>query len=112
MKLWRSYNGVAVLGWLGAVAFVAAATEASASDSELAVRLSYGVMAVAVVVVALVVYLTRRMKRRAEEKVRASGVIDLADIQVLARSGSRLLEDAIALRRAQTEEGRGSGEQD
>ncbi len=104
MKIWRSYNATVVLGWLSAVAFVAAATEASASDSDLAVQLSYGVMVVAAVVLALTIYLGRKIKRRAEDKVRASEVILTEDIQVLAKSSSRLLDDAIALHRAQAAE--------
>ena len=101
MKKLRSYNATVVIGWLSAVAFVAAATEASASDSDLAVQLSCGVMVVAAVVLALTIYLGRKIKRRAEDKVRASGVILTADIQVLAKSNSRLLDDAIALHRSQ-----------
>ena len=104
MKKLRSYSATVVLGWLSAVAFVAAATEASASDSDLAVQLSYGVMVVAAVVLALTIYLGRKIKRRVEDKVRASEVILTEDIQVLAKSNSRLLDDAIALHRAQAAE--------
>ena len=110
MKTWRSYDGTVVLGWLCAVAFVAAATEASASDSDLAVRLSYGVMVVAGVVLALMIYLARTTKRRVEDKVRASEAILTTDIQVLAKSNSRLLEDAIALHCGQMEQGNSPGD--
>ena len=56
----------------------------------------------AVAVIGLVFYMGRRMRRRAEDKVRATEVILVSDIQVLAKSNSQLLEDAIALRGAQT----------
>ena len=84
---------------------MASITDASLSDSELAVRLAYGVAAAAVVIVVLSLFLLRRMKRRAENKVRESDTILLTDIQTLAKSNSKLLEDAIALHSAQKEEG-------
>ena len=42
-----------------------------------------------------------RAKRRAENKVRMADHILLADIKILARMNSRLLDDAIGLRSAQ-----------
>ncbi len=45
-------------------------------------------------------------RRRAENKVRKSDPILRADIVLLARTNSRLLDDAIALRCAQMEQGR------
>ena len=102
MRFWRSYGGLITLGWLCAIVFAGALTEASASDSDLEVRVSYVFVAAALVILAVVLYLARRMERQAEEKVRASDGIDLTDIQVLAKSNSRLLEDAIALRCKQT----------
>ena len=45
-------------------------------------------------------------KRRAENKVRMAGQILLADIKIMARMNSRLLDDAIVLRSAQIEYGR------
>ena len=48
-------------------------------------------------------------KRRAENKVKMSDPILRADIEVLERTDSDLLNDAIALRRAQIEQGRDPG---
>ncbi len=45
-------------------------------------------------------------KRRAENKVKMSDPILRGDIEVLERANSDLLNDAIALRRAQIEQGR------
>ncbi len=56
----------------------------------------------AVAVIGLVIYMVIRTRRRAEDKVRASELILTSDVQVLAKSNSRLLEDAIALLGAQT----------
>ena len=47
-------------------------------------------------------------KRWAETKVRKSAPISEKDIKALARKNSHLLDDALALRYAQTEEGRNS----
>ena len=55
---------------------------------------------------AFVAYRQRKGKRRAENKVRMSASILLADIQRLAKSNSPLLEDAITLYCAQMEQGR------
>ena len=74
------------------------------------VQLAYGVMVAAVVILALMLYLGRKMKRRAENMVRTSGLILLTDIQVLAQSYSKLLDDAIALRCAQMEQGNSPGD--
>ncbi len=110
MKFWRSYGGITTLAWLFALVFVASVTDASLTDSELAARLAYGVAAVAAVIVVLSLILLRRMKRRAENKVRESDPIHLTDIQTLAKSNSKLLEDAIALHSAQKEEARKPGD--
>ncbi len=62
---------------------------------------------------ALLAFLTYRRwkaKRRAEDKVRMSGRIDLSDIQTLAKSNSWLLADAVTLRCAQMNHGRGPGD--
>ena len=48
-------------------------------------------------------------KRRAENKVKMSDPILRADIEVLEKTDSVLLNDAIALRRAQIEQGRDPG---
>ena len=105
MKFWRSYDGITTLAWICTVVFVASITDASLTDSELAARLAYGVAAVAVVLVVLSLFLLRRMKRRAESKVSESDTILLTDIQTLAKSNSKLLEEAIALHSTQKEEG-------
>ncbi len=89
-----------------AVAFVGASTEASLSDNDLAVLLSYGVMAAAVLLLTLVLFQGRRMRRRAEDKVRASEPVLLSDVQVLAKSSSQLLEDAIAVHCSQKSQSR------
>ncbi len=105
MKFWRTYDGLVRLAWLSTVVFVASITDASLTESELAARLAYGLAAVAVVVLVLAVISLRRMKRRAESKVSESDTILLTDIQTLAKSNSKLLEEAIALHSAQKEEG-------
>ena len=45
-----------------------------------------------------------------ENKVRMSDLILRTDIQTLAKSNSQLLDDAIALRYAQMEQGRNPGD--
>ena len=71
------------------------------------------VVILAVVVAAGVGYYLVKVKapqanarRRAENKVKMSDPILRADIEVLERADSDLLNDAIALRRAQIEQGR------
>ena len=110
MKFWRSYNGMTTLAWLGAIAFGGALREVSLSDDALMVRISYGVVVAAVALAAFVLYLAWKMKRRAESKIRMSDLILLTDIQTLAQSNSQLLDDAIALRCAQMEQGRNPGD--
>ena len=97
MGFWRSYGGLTTFGWICALVFVASITDASLTDSELAARMAYGLAAVAVIVLVFVIVLLRRMKQQAESKVAGSEPILLTDIQVLAKSNSKLLEDAIAL---------------
>ena len=104
MKFWRSYGGLSTVAWLCALVFVASITDAALTDSELAARMAYGLAAVAVIVLVLVIFSLRRMKRRAEGKVTNSEPILLADIEVLAKSNSKLLEDAISLHVAQKDE--------
>lgn len=104
MGFWRSYGGLTTLGWLSALVFVASITDAALTDSELAARMAYGLVAVAVVVLVLVIVQLRRMKRQAESKVTDSEPILLTDIQTLAKSNSALLEDAIALHANQKDE--------
>ena len=110
MEFWRSYDGTVALGWLCAVAFVAAIREASLSDEAFMVQLAYGVMVAAAALLALMLYLGWKMKRRAENMVRTSDLIQLTDIQVLAQLYSKLLDDAIALRCAQMEQGNSPGD--
>ena len=110
MKTWRSYDGTVTLSWLCVVFFVAALREVSLSDDASIVQLAYGVMVAAVAVGAFVIYLGIRMKRRVEDKVRASEAILTTDIQVLAKSNSGLIEDAIALHCAQMEQGNSPSE--
>ncbi len=110
MKFWRSYDGIVTLGWLCVVVAVASFREASLSDDALMVRISYGLILAAVALAAFVAYLQRNMKRRAESKVRMSDLILLTDIQILAKSNSQLLDDAITLRSAQMEQGRSPGD--
>lgn len=104
MEFWRSYGGLTTLAWVCALVFVASITDASLTDSELAAQLAYGLAAIAVVALVVLIFLLRRMKRLAESKVTDSEPILLTDIQVLAKSNSKLLEDAIALHTAQKDE--------
>ena len=104
MEFWRSYGGLSTVAWLCALVFVASITDASLTDNEMAARFAYGLAAVAVVVLVVLLFALRGMKRRAESKVTESAPILLTDIQVLAKSNSKLLEDAIALHSAQKEE--------
>ncbi len=105
MKFWRSYDGLVTLSWVCALVFVASITDAALTDSELAARLAYGLAAVAIVILVLSLFLQRRVKQRVESKVKESAPILLADIQLLAKANSSLLEDAIALHTAQKEAG-------
>ena len=105
MKFWRSYDGLVTLSWVCALVFVASITDAALTDSELAARLAYGLAAVAIVILVLSLFLQRRVKRQVESKVSESEPIHLTDIQLLAKSNSSLLEDAIALHSAQKEAG-------
>ena len=104
MKFWRSYGGLSTVAWLCALVFVASITDAALTDSELAARMAYGLAAIAAVAVVLLIFLLRRMKRQAESKVTESAPILLTDIQVLAKSNSKLLEDGIALHVTQKDE--------
>ena len=45
-------------------------------------------------------------RRRAENKVRMSDIILRSDIEALEQTNSRMVEDAIALRRSQIQSGR------
>ncbi len=76
--------------------------------------LSTGLVAVAVLVFAYYLFKVRTphedAKRRAENKVRMSDSILRDDIVILARTNSPLLDDAIALRHAQIEQGHNSGD--
>jgi hypothetical protein len=110
VKFWRSYDGIVTLAWVCVVVAVALFREASLSDDALMVRLAYGVIVAAVALAAFVVYLQRKTKRQAENKVRMSDLILLTDIQILAKSNSQLLDDAITLRYAQMEQGRSPGD--
>ena len=73
-----------------------------------------GLVAVAVLVFAYYLFKVRTphedAKRRAENKVRMSDSILRDDIVILARTNSPLLDDAIALRNAQIEQGHNSGD--
>ena len=83
--------------------------EISLSDNALSVWLSTGVLVAAVALPAFLVYRQWRSKRQVEDKVRMSNQILLSDIQILAKSNSDLLEDAIAPRCAQLGLGHGPG---
>jgi hypothetical protein len=103
MGFLRSYGRLTTLGWICALVFVASITDASLTESELAARLAYGLAAIAMVVLFVLIILQRKLKRQTEAKVTASATILLTDIKVLARSNSKLLADAIALHSAQQE---------
>ncbi len=117
MKFWRSYSGLLTIAWIFAVAVAPTArdvVDVVLSDNALnaLMRPTNGVIvaAVFILLVLLLAYLATKMKRRAENKVRHSDPILLTDIQTLAQSNSPLLDDAIALRCAQTEQGRSPGD--
>ncbi len=101
MGFLRSYGGLTTVAWVCALVFVASFTDASLTESETAAQLAYGLAVVALVAMVLLIVSLRRMKRRVESKVGSDESIDLADIQVLAKSNSKLLEDAIAQHVAQ-----------
>ncbi len=101
MSFLRSYGGLTTTAWVCALIFVASITDAALTDSERAAQLASGLAAVTAVIVVILVVTLRRMKRRVESKVTDSAPILLADIQVLAKSNSELLEEAIALHSAQ-----------
>ncbi len=71
------------------------------SNDLLMVLVSVYVLGPGVALLAFVVYRQWKAKRRAENKVRMADHILLADIKILARMNSRLLDDAIGLRSAQ-----------
>ena len=110
MKNLRSYDGLVTLAWVCAVVAAGSVREVSLSDDALMVGQAHGVIVAAVALSALLIYLAKKMKRRAENKVRMSDLILLTDIQILAKSNSQLLDDAVALRSAQTEQGRSPGD--
>ena len=76
------------------------------SNDLLMVLVSVYVLGPGIAFLAFVVYRQWKAKRRAENKVRMADHILLADIKILARMNSRLLDDAITLRCAQMEQGR------
>ena len=80
--------------------------EFSLSNDLLKVFIWLYVLVPGVAFLAFVTYRQRKAKRRAENKVRMADHILLADIKILARMNSRLLDDAITLRCAQMEQGR------
>ena len=111
MKIFRpSYD--TLTAYMAVCAIVAALVirDISPSDDALLVWPSVGLLVAAVALFPFLFYLQRKMKRRAENKVRMSDLILPTDIQILAKSNSRLLDDAIALRCAQMEQGRSSGD--
>ena len=61
------------------------------------------------VLLAMFFYLRKQPRRRAEDEVKRSDLILKEDIDMLTRTKSRLLDDAAALRRAQTEQERNYG---
>ena len=76
------------------------------SNDLLMVLVSVYVLGPGIAFLAFVVYRQWKAKRRAEKKVRMADLILLTDIRSLAKSNSRLLDDAITLRCAQMEQGR------
>ena len=107
MKILRpSYDTLTVLMVACVLVAVLAIGDISPSNDAPMVWLASGVMVTAVALFAFLFYLQRKMRRRAENKVRMSDLILLTDIQTLAKSNSQLLDDAIALYSAQIEHGR------
>ena len=104
MKIFRpSYD--TLMAYMAACAIVAALVirDIPPSNDASMVWPSVGLLVAAVALFAFLFYLQTKMKRRAENKVRMSDLILLADIQTLAKSNSQLLDDAIALRWSQME---------
>ena len=84
--------------------------EFSLSTDQLSIFILLYLWAPVVAVVTFVFYRRWKAKRRAENKVRMSDLILLADIKALAKSDSPLLVDAITLYCAQMEQERNSGD--
>ena len=80
------------------------------SNDLLMVLVSVYVLGPGIAFLAFVVYRQWKAKRRAENKVKISDLILLTDIRSLAKSNSRLLDDAITLRCAQMNQGRNPGD--
>ncbi len=105
MKFWRSYDGTTTLAWFCTIALVASLREVSLADGVFVVQPYRVVVVAAVALMVLALYLGRRMRLKAEDKVRRSEPILLSDIRTLAKSNSRFLNGAIALRNTQMEQG-------
>lgn len=84
--------------------------EFSLSNTQLMVFLWLYIWVPVIAVVAFVSYRRWKAKRRAENKVRLSDLILLADIKTLAKSNSPLLGEAVALHCAQMEQKHHSGD--
>ncbi len=110
MKISPSYDKLTGLIGVCGLVSVLAVRDIYRSDDTSMVWLASGVLVAVVALAALLLYLQRKMKRRAENKVRMSDLILLTDIQTPAKSNSQLLDDAIALYSAQIEQGRNPGD--
>ena len=105
MKISPSYDTLTNLIWICTVVAILAIRDISPASDELLNLVSACVLVIAIALGVFSIYRQRKMKRRAEDKVRMSDLILLPDIQLLAKSNSQLLEDAITLRCAQREQG-------
>ena len=83
------------------LAAVLSIRDISTSNSAVSNWISSGILVAGIALMAFFAYLQWRTKRRAADKVRMSDLILLTDVQILAKSNSRLLDDAIALRSTQ-----------
>ena len=118
LLLWVFYDLTYVSGGWSSYSSLSASPRVAPLFSVVALQLLNalftGLVAVAVLVFAYYLFKVRTphedAKRRAENKVRMSDSILRDDIVILARTNSPLLDDAIALRHAQIEQGHNSGD--
>ena len=118
LLLWVSYDLTYVSGGWSSYSSLSASPRVAPLFSVVVLQLLNalftGLVAVAVLVFAYYLFKVRTphedAKRRAENKVRMSDSILRDDIVILARTNSPLLDDAIALRHAQIEQGHNSGD--
>ena len=110
MQKLTSYDSLTSFGWVCAIVVVLVLRDIPLFDYESYNLVASCVLVAAVAGIVVLLYLQRKIKRRAEDKVRMSELILPTDIQILAKSNSQLLDDAIDLRCAQRGNGRSPGD--